>query len=216
MKNYYVKIMSVFLGLFILMYGYPVRADLPLQGKVIVVDSGHGGLDPGALYKDIYEKDITLAIGKYLEEALSKMGATVIMTRSDDNDLSNGAKNHRKKADFDERIKIINQKYVDMYVSVHLNYLTDSRYYGAQVFYNKDNEKLAESVQEYLNKNTNSDRKVKKIPTLTYMYDKLNTKGILVECGFLSNSMERSKLVTKEYQMEFARVLSDAISHYYN
>lgn len=41
MKNYYVKIMSVFLGLFILMYGYPVRADLPLQGKVIVVDSGH-------------------------------------------------------------------------------------------------------------------------------------------------------------------------------
>ena len=50
MKNYYVKIMSVFLGLFILMYGYPVRADLPLQGKVIVVDSGHGGLDPGALY----------------------------------------------------------------------------------------------------------------------------------------------------------------------
>ena len=216
MKNYYVKIMSVFLGLFILMYGYPVRADLPLQGKVIVVDSGHGGLDPGALYKDIYEKDITLAIGKYLEEALSKMGATVIMTRSDDNDLSNGAKNHRKKSDFDERIKIINQKYVDMYVSVHLNYLTDSRYYGAQVFYNKDNEKLAESVQEYLNKNTNSDRKVKKIPTSTYMYDKLNTKGILVECGFLSNSMERSKLVTKEYQMEFARVLSDAISHYYN
>ena len=112
MKNYYVKIMSVFLGLFILMYGYPVRADLPLQGKVIVVDSGHGGLDPGALYNDIYEKDITLAIGKYLEETLSKMGATVIMTRNDDNDLSNGAKNHRKKADFDERIKIINQKYV--------------------------------------------------------------------------------------------------------
>lgn len=216
MKNYYVKIMSVFLGLFILMYGYPVRADLPLQGKVIVVDCGHGGLDPGALYNDIYEKDITLAIGKYLEEDLSKMGATVIMTRNDDNDLSNGAKNHRKKADFDERIKIINQKYVDMYVSVHLNYLTDSRYYGAQVFYNKDNEKLAESVQEYLNKNTNSDRNVKKIPTSTYMYDKLKTKGILVECGFLSNSMERSKLVTKEYQMKFARVLSDAISHYYN
>ena len=103
-----------------------------------------------------------------------------------------------------------------MYVSVHLNYLTDSRYYGAQVFYNKDNEKLAESVQKYLNKNMNSDRNVKKIPTSTYMYDKLKTKGILVECGFLSNSMERSKLVTKEYQMEFARVLSEAISHYYN
>ena len=103
-----------------------------------------------------------------------------------------------------------------MYVSIHLNYLTDSRYYGAQVFYNNDNKRLAESVQEYLNKNTNGDRKIKKIPTSTYMYDKLKTKGILVECGFLSNSMERSKLVTKEYQMKFARALSEAISHYYN
>ncbi len=51
-------------------------------------------------------------------------------------------------------------------------------------FYNKNNEKLAESVQKYLNKNMNSDRNVKKIPTSTYMYDKLKTKGILVECGF--------------------------------
>lgn len=216
MKNYYVKIMSVFLGLFILMYGYPVRADLPLQGKVIVVDSGHGGLDPGALYNDIYEKDITLAIGKYLEEDLSKMGATVIMTRSDDNDLSNGVKNHRKKADFDERIKIINQKIVDMYLSIHLNYLTDTRYYGAQVFYNKNNEELAKSIQEYLNNNTNTNREVKKIPTSTYMYDKLNTNGVLVECGFLSNAIERNKLVTKEYQSKFAKILAQAISHYYN
>lgn len=216
MKSYYVKIISVFLGLFILMYGYPVRADLPLQGKVIVVDSGHGGLDPGALYNDIYEKDITLAIGKYLEEDLSKMGATVIMTRNNDNDLSNGAKNHRKRADFDKRIKIINQKYIDMYVSVHLNYLTDSRYYGAQVFYNKNNEELAKSIQEYLNKNTNTDREVKRIPTSTYMYDKLNTNGVLVECGFLSNATERSKLVTKEYQSKFAKILAQAISHYYN
>lgn len=198
------------------MYGYPVSADLPLQGKVIVVDSGHGGLDPGALYYDVYEKDITLAIGKYLEKSLSELGATVIMTRDSDADLSGGVKNHRKKADFDERIKIINQKYVDMYVSIHLNYLSDTRYYGAQVFYNKDNENLAQAIQKYLNENTNTDRKVKKIPSSTYMYDKLTTKGILVECGFLSNSAERSKLVTKKYQMEFASILAKAISYYYN
>lgn len=173
-------------------------------------------MDPGSLYNDIYEKDITLSIGKYLEEYLSEMGATVIMTRTSDSDLSNGVKNHRKKADFDERIKIINQKIVDMYVSIHLNYLTDTRYYGAQVFYNKNNEELAKSIQEYLNKNTNTDREVKRIPTSTYMYDKLNTNGVLVECGFLSNATERSKLVTKEYQSEFAKILAQAISHYYN
>lgn len=216
MKRYYVSVIFVFLFLFLAMYSYPVRADLPLQGKVIAIDSGHGGLDPGSLYNDIYEKDITLSIGKYLEKYLSEMGATVIMTRTSDDDLSNGVKNHRKKADFDERIKIINQNIVDMYVSIHLNYLTDTRYYGAQVFYNKENENLAKDIQEYLNKNTNTDREIKKIPTSTYMYDKLTTKGVLVECGFLSNAMERSKLVTKEYQSEFAKVLAEAISHHYN
>ena len=216
MNNYYVKIMFLFIMLFLVLCGNPVRANLPLQGMVIAIDSGHGGLDPGSLYNDIYEKDITLSIGKYLEKYLSEMGATVIMTRTSDSDLSNGIKNHRKKADFDERIKIINQKIVDMYVSIHLNYLTDTRYYGAQVFYNKDNENLAKSIQKYLNKNTNTDREIKKIPTSTYMYDKLTTKGVLVECGFLSNATERNKLVTKEYQSEFAKVLAEAISHYYS
>ncbi len=216
MKRYYVGVFGIFLVLFLAMFSYPVRADLPLQGKVVAIDSGHGGLDPGSLYNDIYEKDITLSIGKYLEKYLSEMGATVIMTRTSDSDLSNGARNHRKKADFDERIKIINQNIVDMYVSIHLNYLTDTRYYGAQVFYNKDNENLAKSIQEYLNKNTDTNREIKKIPISTYMYDKLTTKGVLVECGFLSNAMERSKLVTKEYQSEFAKVLAEAISHYYS
>ena len=216
MKRYYVGVFGVFLVLFLAMFSYPVRADLPLQGKVVAIDSGHGGLDPGSLYNNIYEKDITLSIGKYLEKYLSEMGATVIMTRTSDSDLSNGARNHRKKADFDERIKIINQNIVDMYVSIHLNYLSDTRYYGAQVFYNKDNENLAKSIQEYLNKNTDTNREIKKIPTSTYMYDKLTTKGVLVECGFLSNAMERSKLVTKEYQSEFAKVLAEAISHYYS
>lgn len=216
MKRYYVGVFGIFLVLFLTMFSYPVRADLPLQGKVVAIDSGHGGLDPGSLYNDIYEKDITLSIGKYLENYLSEMGATVIMTRTSDSDLSNGARNHRKKADFDERIKIINQNIVDMYVSIHLNYLSDTRYYGAQVFYNKDNENLAKSIQEYLNKNTDTNREIKKIPTSTYMYDKLTTKGVLVECGFLSNAMERSKLVTKEYQSKFAKVLAEAISHYYS
>lgn len=216
MNKYYIGVFSVFLVLFLAMFSYPVRADLTLQGRVVAIDCGHGGMDPGSLYNDIYEKDITLSIGKYLEEYLSEMGATVIMTRTSDNDLSNGVKNHRKKADFDERIKIINQNIVDMYLSIHLNYLTDTRYYGAQVFYNKNNEELAKSIQEYLNNNTNTDREVKKIPTSTYMYDKLNTNGVLVECGFLSNATERSKLVTKEYQSKFAKILAQAISHYYN
>lgn len=206
----------LFISFFILMNVTMVKADLPLQGKVIVVDAGHGGLDPGAIYKDILEKDIVLSISKYLRESLSSLGATVIMTRDTDDDLSNGVMNHRKKADFDERIKIINNKYVDMYVSIHLNYLSDSRYYGPQVFYEKDNKELAKYIQDYLNKNLSGKREVKKIPASTYMYDKLNKDGVLVECGFLSNEHERSKLISSKYQREVAKVLADAISYYYN
>lgn len=215
MRYYYLKILIGFFMFFVILYMVPVSASLPLQGKVIVVDAGHGGLDPGTVYKDIYEKDINLSISLYLEKYLSEMGATVILTRDSDADLSGGVKNHRKKADFDERIKIINNEYTDLYISIHLNYLTNTRYYGAQVFYNNDNKNLAKSIQDYLNKNTNTDREIKKIPTSTYMYDKLTTRGVLVECGFLSNANERAKLVTAEYQEEFAKVLAQAVVNYY-
>ena len=137
--KYYFKILLSFIIVFLLLYEIPVKADLPLQGKVIVVDAGHGGKDPGTSYGSIYEKDINLSISLYLEECLSKYGATVVLTRDSDADLSYGAE-HRKKTDFDNRIKIINNKYTDMYLSIHLNYLTNTKYYGAQVFYNKDNE----------------------------------------------------------------------------
>lgn len=197
------------------MYGIPVRASLPLQGKVIVVDAGHGGKDPGTVYKDIYEKDINLSISLYLEEYLSEYGATVVLTRDSDNDLSYGETNHRKKTDFDNRIKIINNEYTDMYLSIHLNYLSNKKYYGAQVFYNKNNENLAKSIQEYLNNNLETDREIKEIPSSTYMYKKLEKRGVLIECGFLSNASERSKLITEKYQRKVAKVIAEAVVNYY-
>ncbi len=157
-----------------------------------------------------------MSISLYLEEYLSEYGATVILTRDSDSDLSYGETNHRKKTDFDNRIKIINNEYTDMYLSIHLNYLTNKKYYGAQVFYNNDNEKLAKSIQEYLNNNLETDREIKEIPSSTYMYKKLEKRGVLIECGFLSNEVERSKLVTEEYQREVAKAIADAIVNYYN
>ena len=156
-----------------------------------------------------------MSISLYLEEYLSEYGATVVLTRDSDNDLSYGETNHRKKTDFDNRIKIINNEYTDMYLSIHLNYLTNKKYYGAQVFYNKDNENLAKSIQEYLNNNLATDREIKEIPSSTYMYKKLEKRGVLIECGFLSNSSERSKLITEEYQRKVAKVIAEAIVNYY-
>ena len=215
MKPNYVKYIIIFTIIFLFIVINPVKADLPLNGKVIVLDAGHGGVDPGTVYQKIYEKDINLSIVSYLKEYLIDYGATVILTRESDSDLSNGVKNHRKKADFDNRIKIINNSNADIYLSIHLNHLANTKYYGAQVFYNKNNMELAVSIQHYLNKYINSNRKVKKIPSSTYMYNKINTNGLLIECGFLSNSDERKKLITTEYQKFFAKILSEAILNYY-
>lgn len=214
MKKYYIRLLLGFIILLLLVNSYPVKAELPLQGKVIVVDAGHGGLDPGTVYKDIYEKDINLSIAKYLEYELNTMGATVILTRNSDNDLSNGVKYHRKKTDFDNRIKIINEDYVDMYISIHLNYLSNNKYYGPQVFYNNDNKELAMIIQNELNMISTSNREIKQIPSNTYMYKKLTKKGVLIECGFLSNYSERSKLINKEYQQMLANTITKGIIKY--
>ena len=185
--------------------------NLSLIGKVIVIDAGHGSVDPGTSAAGILEKDINLAISIYLRSELIKRGSTVIMTRSGDYDLSKPKAIWRKKSDFDNRIRIINEEYVDFYISIHLNYLSQSQYSGAQVFYSEKNEDKALIIQEVLNKELISHRSIKKIPSDTYMYAKLNTPGVLIECGFLSNYKERNKLNTESYQKEIARSIAKAI-----
>ena len=194
-----------------------VSALMPLSGKTIVIDPGHGGKDPGTSSDTIYEKDINLAISKALEIELSKVGATVIMTREDDYDLSKPNARWRKKSDFDNRIKLINNSKANLYLSIHLNYLTNSAYKGPQVFYEKESDiNLASILQETLNTNLNTDRKIKPIPNKTYMYDKLTIPGALIECGFLSNYEEKNKLTTEEYQQKIASLIKDAIITYFN
>ena len=194
-----------------------VNALMPLSGKTIVIDPGHGGKDPGTISDTIYEKDINLAISKALEIELAKAGASVILTRDDDYDLSVPNARWRKKSDFDNRINLINNSKADLYLSIHLNYLTNSAYSGPQVFFdNEETKDLATIIQDTLNKNLNTKREIKKIPTKTYMYDKLIIPGVLIECGFLSNNTEKNKLITEQYQQKIASLIKDAIITYFN
>ncbi len=214
MKKYYLNVVfTFFLMVFFLSHEF-VFAFMPLFNKTIILDIGHGGLDPGSMYQDIYEKDINLAIGKELESELKKMGAKVIMVRQGDYDLSQPNAYRRKKSDFDNRIKLINESRADYYFSIHLNYLLDSRYYGPQIFYNNNDEKnkeIALKLQTDLNQALKTKREVKKIPSSTYMYSKLNVPGVLIECGFLSNSYERNLLKKKDYQKRFAKIVAESI-----
>ena len=176
--------------------------DTPLIGKIIYLDAGHGGKDPGAYYKDIYEDDINLQIVLKLKDKIEKLGGKVYLTRENDYDLSEKGVKRRKKSDLSNRAKIINESDCNIYLSIHLNSSIHTSWKGAQVFYddiNKDNEKIAEIFQKRFNKDLNSDKKEKEINTL-YMYKNIRKPGVLLEVGFISNPNERTKLLKDEYQ----------------
>lgn len=187
----------------------------PLLGKTIYLDAGHGGVDNGATVNNVHEKDLNLQIVYKLKETLTNAGATVLLTRKDDNDISNPNALYRKKSDFDNRIKLINNSNADLYISIHQNIYQNKKYSGPQVFYVKDNQKLAEIIQNTLNKYLNTKRKVKTINN-TYMYKLLKKKGILIECGFISNDNERYKLKTEEYQLKLSKIITEGIITYYS
>lgn len=191
-----------------------VRASLPLTGKTIILDIGHGGDDPGTSYQNILEKDLNLAIGLELEKELSRNGASVILTREGDYDLSSPNAHRRKKSDFDNRIDLINKSKANVYLSIHINYLEDTSYYGGQIFYyGEENKKLAEFLQSEFN-TISYPRSIKPMPNI-YMYRRLKIPGVLVECGFISNKKEREKLITPAYQKEIAKVLNQGLVNYF-
>lgn len=194
---------------------YSHELDNRLVGKVIVLDAGHGGKDRGSSFGNIYESDINLSLVIKLKNALNKHGVDVILTRDGDYDLSSPNAYRRKKSDFDNRIALINNSGADLYLSIHMNYLIDSRYYGAQVFYTDENKELASLLQDSLIRNVESPLKEKKLSNSIYMYKKLNIPGVLVECGFLSNDMERKLLVTEEYQYKLVNSIVDGLLKYY-
>ena len=110
---------------------------------MIIIDAGHGGFDGGTQSADgIIEKDINLQIAIKLKNALDFMGYTTVMIRETDTAVSD--KNaqtirQKKSTDLNNRLKII-EKYPDsIFVSVHQNYFSQSKYNGTQVFYSKNN-----------------------------------------------------------------------------
>lgn len=210
-RNYFC--FFLFVLFFVLFRFNLVIASGPLDGKVFVLDAGHGGVDPGTVVGKIYEKDINLAIVLKVREKLIEKGAKVILTREGDYDLGTPRAMYRKKSDFDHRIMMINNSQADYYISIHLNYLSDSSYDGPQVFYStvlENNQSLALQIQNYLNSKLEKDREIKKISNTIYMYSKLKVPGVLVECGFLSNSAEREKLLDDTYIDQFSTYLVES------
>lgn len=191
--------------------------DLPLFGKVIYIDAGHGGVDPGAMYKDIMEKDINLSISKVLEDKLEKLGAIVYLTRYGDYDLAVTHTINRKRSDLSRRGNIINRSMCDLFVSIHLNAESTGIWRGAQVFYNNNNEKnerFAKILQSNFKKRLSSRRDYKLSNDL-YLQKRIDRPGVLIEVGFLSNASDRYLLKQDSYQNKVATVIADSMIEYF-
>lgn len=193
-------------------------SELSLKNKIIYLDPGHGGTDPGSIYKDTYEKDINLSICIKLKENLEKMGAKVYLTRDGDYDLSTPYTSTRKKSDLNNRVRLINDSNADLYISIHLNATNSKIWHGAQVFYddvNSNNKKIAEIMQEELKKNLNTDREISEISNML-LNRKVTIPGVLIEVGFLSNDNDRYLLKKENYQSKISKIIVNGIIKYFN
>lgn len=188
---------------------------LPLIDTIIVVDPGHGGRDSGTTYGEILEKDINLEISKVLKKELQSNGATVYMTRTKDEDLSSIYDPAKKRGDLYRRLLLLHNKKSDLYISIHINWYQNTSISGAEVLYNEinpSNRLLAKSIMNEFKKDLNSTRRI--TTTDLYMYRNTTIPGVLVECGYLSNSNERELLQNKKYQKKISQSITKGIINY--
>lgn len=196
----------------------PVAATAEVWDRVLILDAGHGGEDGGASSAGgDKESDINLGIVLKLESLMAFLGTDTKLTRQDDRSLHNeDAQTIREKkvSDLKNRVAMIDPIPNAFLISVHQNHFTDSRYSGAQVFFNGGDvsRQWGECTQGVLRDvlDPNNHRKAKPMPDGIYLFEHVECPAILVECGFLSNGEEASLLLTDAYQRKVALALAGA------
>lgn len=196
---------------------------LPVDSKVIIIDAGHGVPDEGAESSSgTTEAESNLKIALKVQNLLEQAGATVILTRSDENsiyDIDSKTLKQKKISDIHNRVKIGNESSGDIFVSIHLNKIPQNQYWGWQTFYKEESEegkKLATSIQNSLNQSIQKDntRVPMKIDNI-YIIKHVEIPTTIVECGFLSNPEEEQLLLTDEYQNKLAWGIYTGIMDYF-
>lgn len=198
-------------------------SSLPVSNKVIILDAGHGKPDEGASGSTgTTEESINLAITKKVQKLLEQSGSTVILTRSDENGIYNQDEDslrNKKVSDIKNRVKIGNESSADIFVSIHLNKIEQSQYYGWQTFFKQNNEqskKLAQNIQQSLNESIQKENKRETLKISgKYIIDHVEIPTSIVECGFLSNPEEEKLLQQDEYQSRLAWGIYTGIMNYF-
>lgn len=229
-KKWYVIGLLVLLLLAIQVYKmYVIRSEeknieamsYVLANKLIVVDPGHGGRDPGKIgISGVPEKEINLEVSKRLATVLGQMGAAVILTRDSDIDLSDSSASgwrSKKRQDLSRRVELANGRKADLYISVHCNAFSSQREHGAQVFshpQSPESKVLAECIQSEMAKILqNTKRQARQVDY--YAIRKTKMPAVIVEIGFITNPREDKLLQEPLYQSKVAWSIAAGIIKYY-
>lgn len=177
--------------------------------KIIIIDAGHGGTDPGSVKQGIQEKDINLQIALQLQKRLEAKGYKVVMIRDDDTAIS-----------LKNRAKLANQAKGDLLISIHQNSFRDASVHGIEVFYTPGkgtyDDRLANCIQEALISYTQAkDRHVREITNLLIIRES-NMSACLIESAYLSNDTERELIQTKDYQDKVVTGIIEGIENFLN
>ncbi len=179
----------------------------PIIGKTIVLDPGHGGVDPGTSGRQgTREKDVVLEVALRLKGLLEDAGAHVVLTRVDDTFIS-----------LYERPFLANYLFADLFISIHANSHPNFQVHGVEVYHyasRADSQQLAKNVLDNLVRTTQFSSLGVKFDDFVVIRE-AQMPGILIELGFLSNFQEETTIRTTEFKDEAAAGILAGITDYY-
>ncbi|HHV61416.1 MAG TPA: hypothetical protein GXX51_02085 [Firmicutes bacterium] len=183
-------------------------------GKVIAIDPGHGGTDPGAIGRGgLTEKDLVLDIAKRLAALMNRVAIYTVLTREGDRTLAGGQDAdiaYWKREDLDKRIEAARNAHADLFISIHANSFPEPMWSGAQTFYHSksgDSKHLASAIQEQVVARLGPNLRKIKPGDSYYILRTATMPAVIVEVGFLSNPREEAMLGDPDYRQRMAEAI---------
>ena len=188
-----------------------------IKDKIITLDPGHGGSDPGAIgASGLKEKQITLEISMRVKELLEKEGAKVFMTRTTDKDVY--APNASDRAELQARVNVAEKHNSDLFLSLHINYSVNKSVGGFSSYYypKTDNDlKIAKAIQDKFAKNFGVDNLGVRQANF-YVVKRCSMPATLLEMCFISNPKEEKLMKSKWFQKKTARLIVEGVKNYFD
>lgn len=183
-----------------------LRGEISVRNRIIIIDPGHGGRDPGAVSKGIKEKDLNLKIASRLYFLLHTRGIKVKMTRTNDRSLA-----------LEDRVRMANNLKPEIFISIHCNAASSNKANGIETIYYQGSTKgkvLAEKIQlKLVDKLKRKDRGIKTRDNL-FVLKYTSMPAVLIECGFLTNPEEKNLLTKDNFRNNISTAISSGLGEY--